>query len=72
MCLYLSVLACLPFLGIVNTHPKLPRARFHAAANHEAVAGLKDMQGARHSGVSHGTHKNRHILCQAAKKRETF
>lgn len=56
-----------PFLGIVNTHPKLPRARVHAAANHEAVTWLEDMQGARHGWVSHGTHKDRHILRQIRK-----
>lgn len=62
------VLACLPFLGIINTHPKLLRACVHAAANHEAVTWLKDMQGARHGGVSHGTHKDRHILRQTAQR----
>lgn len=62
------MLACLPFLGIINTHPELPRACVHAAANHEAVTWLEDMQGARHSGVSHGTHKDRHILRQTAQK----
>lgn len=60
--------ACLPFLGIVDAHPKLPRARVHAAANHEAVTWLEDMQGARHSGVRHGTHKDRHILREAAQE----
>lgn len=60
--------ACLPFLGIINTHPKLPRSSFHAAANHETVSWLEDMQWARHGGVSHCTHKDRHILCQAAQR----
>lgn len=62
------VLECLPFLGVVNTHPELPGACIHAAANHEAVTWLKDMQGARHGWVSHGTHKDRHILCQTAQR----
>ncbi len=61
-------LLCLPFLGIINTHPKLPRARVHAAANHEAVTWLEDMQRARHGGVSHCTHKDRHILRQTAQR----
>lgn len=68
-----SVLACLPFLSVTNTHPKLPGACVHAAANHEAVTWLKHMEGTRHGGVRHGTHKDRHILRQAAEaKRETF
>lgn len=69
------VLAFLPFLGIIDTHPKLPCASVHAAANHEAITWFKDMQGARHGGVSHGTHKDRHILCQTVQKkrsRKTF
>lgn len=63
------VLTSLPFLRVVNTHPKLVCACVHAAANHEAITWLKNVQGTRHSGVSHGTHKNRHILCQAATRR---
>ena len=69
------MLTCSPFLGIINTHPKLPRARVHAAANHEAVTWLEDMQWARHGGVSHGTNKDRHVLCQTAqreRRREHF
>lgn len=65
----LNVLAFLPFLGIINTHPKLSRASVHAAANHEAVTWFKDMQGARHSGVSHGTHKDRHVPRQTVQKK---
>lgn len=60
-----------PFLRIINTHAKLPCACFHAPADHEAVTWLEDMKRTRHSGVSHGAHKDRHILCQAAEK-ETF
>lgn len=60
-----------PFLRIVNTHAKLPRASFHAPANHEAVTWLEDMKRTRHGGVSHGAHKDRHILRQTV-ERETF
>lgn len=60
-----------PFLGIVNAHAKLPRACFHAPADHEAVSWLEDMKRTRHGGVSHGAHKDRHILCQTVEK-ETF
>lgn len=67
--IYCFVLAFLPFLGIINTHPKLPCACVHAAANHEAVTWFKDMQRARHGGVSHGTHKDRHILRQTVQKK---
>lgn len=65
----LGVFAFLPFLRIINTHPKLLRACVHAAANHQAVTWFEDMQGARHGGVSHGTHKDRHVLSQAAQER---
>lgn len=58
----------LPFLRIINAHAKLPGARFHAPANHEAVAWLEDMQRTRHGGVRHGAHKDRHILCQTVEK----
>lgn len=68
ICVLACLLARLPFLGIINAHPKLSRPRLHAAANHEAVTWLEDMQGARHGGVRHGTHKDRHILRQTAKK----
>lgn len=37
------VLACLPFFGVTDAHPKLPGACVHAAANHEAVTWLKHM-----------------------------
>lgn len=67
---WVFVLAFLPFLRIINTHPKLPRASFHAAANHQAVTWFEDMQGARHGGVSHGTHKDRHILGQTVQKKK--
>lgn len=61
---------CLPFLSITNAHPKLPRACVHTAADHEAITWLKDMEGTRHSGVSHSTDKDRHILRQAAETRQ--
>lgn len=60
--------ANLPFLSIINTHAKLSRACFHAPADHEAVTWLEDMKRTRHSGVSHGAHKDRHILRQAVEK----
>lgn len=56
-----------PFLWIVYAHAELPRPRVHAAADHEAVARLEDVQRTRHGGIRHGTHKDRHILCQAAR-----
>lgn len=62
-------LANVPVLGIIDAHPELPRACVHAAANHEAVSWLKDMQGARYGGVSHGAHKDRHILRQTEDER---
>lgn len=55
-----------PFLWIVYAHAKLPRPRVHAAADHEAVARLEDVQRTRHGGIRHGTHEDGHILCQAA------
>lgn len=58
-----------PFVRIINTHAKLLRACFHAPADHEAVSWLKDMKRTRHGGVSHGAHKDRHILRQAVEKK---
>lgn len=63
--------ANVPFLRIINTHAKLLGACFHAPADHEAVTWLEDMKRTRHSGVSNGAHKDRHILHQAVEK-ETF
>lgn len=59
----------LPFLRIIYAHAELPRACVHTAADHEAVTWLKNMQGTRHGGVRHGTHKDRHIFCQTAEER---
>lgn len=58
----------LPFLRVIDAHAKLPRARFHAAADHEAVTRLEDVKRTRHSRVRHGAHEDRHVLRQAEGK----
>lgn len=57
-----------PFVRIVNAHAKLPRARLHAAADHETVARLEHVKRTRHGGVGHGAHKDGHVLGQAGEK----
>ena len=60
----------LPLLGVTDAHAELARARLHAAADHEAVARLEDVQRARHCGIGHGAHKDGHILRQAGRDRD--
>lgn len=57
----------LPLLRVTDAHAKAPGARLQAAADHEAVAGLKHMQRAGQGGVSHGADEHGHTPPQAAR-----
>lgn len=61
----------LPLDGIAQAHSKLLSPDLHAAADHEAVAGLEDVEGAGHGGEGHGADKYRHALVQAVRRNDT-
>lgn len=57
-----------PFEVVSQTHAEAVGSRLHAAANHQSVARLEDMERARHSGKGHGANEYRHILVKTEER----
>ena len=55
----------LPLAVVIAAHAKLLGARLHAAAHHQPVARLEDVQRAAHAGVGHRAHEDGDVLGEA-------
>lgn len=54
---------------LVAAHSKLLGAGLHAAAHHQPIARLKDVQRAGHPWVRHRADKYGNVLCKAANQK---
>lgn len=61
--------AVIPFAMLIAAHPKLLGAGLHAAAYHQPVTRLKDVQWARHSREGHRTDKYGDVLGKATREK---
>lgn len=52
---------------LIAAHAKFFGASLHAAAHHQTISRLKDVQGARDSGVGHRANKYRDVRSQTTK-----
>lgn len=55
---------CSPFPGLVHAHAEPPRAGLLALPDHQAVAGLEDVQRAGNTREGHGAYKDGDVLGQ--------
>lgn len=60
--------SCSPFAWLITAHAELLGARLHAAAHHQAVAWLEDVQWARNARVRHRADEDGNIGGQAEGK----
>lgn len=58
-----------PLAVLIAAHSKLLGASLHAAAHHQPITRLKDVQRAGHAGVRHGAHKYGNVLCKTVNQR---
>lgn len=56
------------FEVVCDAHAELLGARLHGAPDHEAVARLEHVQGARDGGEGHSAHEDGHFLVQAVEE----
>lgn len=54
-----------PFPGLVHAHAEPPRASLLALPDHQAVAGLEDVQRAGDAREGHGAYEDGDVLGQA-------
>lgn len=63
--------AVIPFSVLITAHAELLGASLHAAAHHQPITRLKDVQWAWHSREGHGTDKYGNILGKAVREKVT-
>ena len=59
-----------PFELVPQAHAETLGIRLHAAADHQPVARLEDVERTRHGGEGHGAHEDRHVLVEAGKTKQ--
>lgn len=59
---------CVPFAMLIAAHAKFLGASLHAAAHHQPVPRLKNVQGAGDSRVGHRANKYGDVLSKTAKE----
>ncbi|KAJ0050349.1 hypothetical protein NL108_017786 [Boleophthalmus pectinirostris] len=60
-----------PLELVAEAHSEAVGSGLHAAADHESVARLKDVQGAGHRGERHGAHEDRDAFIQTENEKKT-